>query len=406
MLWVEGKGVAELHKFYCDFHLHIGRNSQGKRVKIVGAKNLIFENIAKECLERKGINILGIVDCASPRVQQDIEELLESGELVELAKGGLCYRKKTVILLASEVETGEKAGCSAHHLVYLPYWKKMKEYTEIMAKEYIKNVNISTQKAYLNMGELINLVDSLGGVVVPAHAFTPHKGIYGNCVARLAEILTPEQIKKIPAIELGLSADSDLADQVSEVREMSFLTNSDAHSLPKIGREYNVLWLEEPNFEEVLMAWRRQRGRKVLANYGLDPRLGKYHRTFCLDCESIVQGEPPLFRCDQCGSSKVVKGVLDRIKEIADQPNGLHPDYRPPYNYQIPLEFVPGVGSKTLAKLINHFGSEMAVLHEASQEGLIEVVGEKIGKNIALAREGRLELVVGGGGHYGKVLAE
>jgi len=395
-----------VQKFYCDFHLHIGRNSLGKRVKIVGAKNLTFENIAKECLERKGIDILGVVDSGSPRVQRDIEELMELGQLEELERGGLCYQKKTIILLASEVETGESQGCSAHHLVYFPYWRQMKEYTEIMAKDYIKNVNISTQKAYLTMAQLIDLVDSLGGVVVPAHAFTPHKGIYGNCVVRLAEILTPEQIKKIPALELGLSADTNLADQVSEVREMSFLTNSDAHSLPKIGREYNVLWLEEPNFQEVLMAWRRQEGRKIIANYGLDPRLGKYHRTFCLECESIVQGPPPLFQCENCGSSKVVRGVLDRLKEIADQPQGTHPPHRPPYNYQIPLEFVPGVGSKTLDKLIAHFGSEMAVLHEASAEELIEVVGERVGKSIALAREGKLELEVGGGGHYGKVLAE
>lgn len=378
----------------------------GQRVKIVGAKNLTFENIARECLERKGIDILGIVDSGSPRVQRDIEELMERGELEELAKGGLCYRKKTIILLASEVETSEKEGGSAHHLVYIPSWKQMKEYTRIMAQDYIKNVNISTQKAYLNMAQLIDLVDSLGGVVVPAHAFTPHKGIYGNCVERLADILTPQQIQKIPALELGLSADTQMADQVSEVKDMSFLTNSDAHSLPKIGREYNILYLEEPNFQEVLMAWRRQEGRKIIANYGLDPRLGKYHRTFCLQCEAIVDGPPPIGQCNHCTSTQVVKGVLDRVKEIADQPEGNHPIHRPPYHYQIPLEFVPGVGNKTLDKLINHFGSEMAVLHQASSEELIQVVGEKIGRNIALAREGKLELVVGGGGHYGKVLVE
>lgn len=378
----------------------------GQRVKIVGAKNLTFENIARECLEKKGIDILGIVDSGSPRVQRDIEELMEKGELEELDKGGLCYRKKTIILLASEVETGEKEGCSAHHLVYFPSWQQMKEYTKIMAKDYIKNVNISTQKAYLNMAQLIDLVDSLGGVVVPAHAFTPHKGIYGNCVARLAEILSPEQISKIPALELGLSADTRMADQVSEVRNMSFLTNSDAHSLPKIGREYNILYLEEANFQEVLMAWRQQEGRKILANYGLDPRLGKYHRTFCLQCESVVESPPPIGKCSHCTSTQVVKGVLDRVKEIADQREGNHPPHRPPYYYQIPLEFVPGVGNKTLDKLITHFGSEMAVLHQASPKELIQVVGEKIGKNIALAREGKLQLAVGGGGHYGKVLVE
>lgn len=395
-----------MKKYYCDFHLHIGRNSLGQRVKIVGAKNLTFENIARECSERKGIDILGIVDCASPRVGADIEELLSKGELKELPQGGMGYRDKTVILLASEVETGERQGCSAHHLVYFPHWQQMKDYSRVMGEKYIKNINISTQKAYLNMAGLIDLVDSLGGVVVPAHAFTPHKGIYGNCVARLAEILSPEQIAKIPAVELGLSADSNLADQISEVAPLTFLTNSDAHSLPKIGREYNILELEEANFQEVLWAWRGKKGRKVLANYGLDPRLGKYHRTFCLKCSSIVKGKAPQYQCDNCGSTQVVPGVLDRIKEIADQGEGIHPPHRPKYNYQIPLEFVPGVGKKTLDKLIAVFGSEMAVLHQASQEQLIEVVGSKIAQHIVLAREGRLELQAGGGGHYGKVLAD
>lgn len=393
-------------KFYCDFHLHIGRNSLGKRVKIVGAKNLTFENIAKECLERKGIDILGIVDCGSPRVGYDIDDLLARGEMEELEEGGLRYKGKTVILLGSEVETGEEKGCSAHLLVYFSHWHQMKEYTKVMAEKYIKNVNISTQKAYLNMSQLMDLVDSLGGVVIPAHAFTPHKGIYGNCVPRLADILTSAQIASIPAIELGLSADTRLADQISEVKNMTFLTNSDAHSLPKIGREYNVLELEAANFQEVLKAWRGEEGRKVIANYGLDPRLGKYHRTFCLNCSAIAQGQPPQYQCAECGSRQVVPGVLDRIKEIADQPEGIHPSHRPPYHYQIPLEFVPGVGKKTLDKLIASFGSEMAVLHEASPEDLFKVVGEKIGQHIVLAREGNLELQVGGGGHYGKVLVE
>lgn len=395
-----------MKKFYCDFHLHIGRNSEGKRVKIVAAKNLTFANIAKECLERKGIDILGIVDCASLRVAEDIEKLFQSGELTELAKGGLCYKNKIVILPASEVETGEKKGCSAHQLVYFPFWRQMKEYSRIMSERYIKNINISTQKARLNMAGLLDLVDSLGGIVIPAHAFTPHKGIYGNCVSRLADILTPEQLAKIPALELGLSADSILADQLSEVANMTFLTNSDAHSLPKIGREYNVLELEEANYEEVLLAWKRQKGRKVLANYGLDPRLGKYHRTFCLQCSSIVTGEPPLFHCDQCGSQKIVTGVLDRLKAIADQAEGVHPQHRPPYHYQIPLEFVPGIGSKTLDKLISVFGSEMAVLHKATEKDLLEVVGTKLAENIINARSGKLAIVAGGGGNYGKVLCE
>lgn len=76
------------------------------------------------------------------------------------------------------------------------------------------------------------------GVLIPAHAFTPHKSFYGNCTSRLERIFK-EEFNKIFAIELGLSADTELADQISELETRTFVTNSDAHSLPKIAREYN-----------------------------------------------------------------------------------------------------------------------------------------------------------------------
>ncbi len=87
-------------------------------------------------------------------------------------------------------------------------------------------------------------------------------------------------LKKIPAIELGLSADTEIADKLKELAKYTFLTNSDAHSLPKIGREYNIIELEEANFKEILLALQRKDGRSITANYGLDPKLGRYHRTF------------------------------------------------------------------------------------------------------------------------------
>ena len=117
--------------------------------------------------------------------------------------------------------------------------------------------------------------------MIPAHAFTPHKSVYGNCVRRLPEMFSKSTLKKIPAIELGLSANTEIADRLKELAEYTFLTNSDAHSLPKIGREYNIIELEKANFKEVLLALQRKEGRKISANYGLDPKLGKYHRTFC-----------------------------------------------------------------------------------------------------------------------------
>ncbi|MBM3476226.1 MAG: hypothetical protein FJX75_23385 [Armatimonadetes bacterium] len=78
----------------------------------------------------------------------------------------------------------------------------------------------------------------------------------------------------------------------------------------------------------------------------------------------------------------------------------------PPYHYQIPLQFVPKVGSVRLNRLINRFGSEMAVLHEALPQALAQTVGSEIADPIARAREGRLVVQPGGGGRYGRAFAD
>jgi len=102
----------------------------------------------------------------------------------------------------------------------------------------------------------------------------------------------------------------------------------------------------------------------------------------------------------------VVTGVLDRIADIADHAEPQPPEHRPPYQYQIPLQFVPKVGAVALNKLINRFGSEMAVLHQATREERGQAVGQKVADLIIQAREGTLPLQAGGGGRYGRAIRE
>ena len=66
-----------MYEVFADLHIHIGRTKNNKPIKITAARSLNFENIAKECVERKGINIVGIIDCASPYVIEDIEDFLK-----------------------------------------------------------------------------------------------------------------------------------------------------------------------------------------------------------------------------------------------------------------------------------------------------------------------------------------
>jgi uncharacterized protein (TIGR00375 family) len=389
-----------MQSYYADLHIHIGRTESGNAVKISASNQLTFRNIAHEASNRKGMDIIGIIDCHAPSVQRDIAECLERGEMEELKGGGIRYGSTTVIL-GSEIEVRDPGCGAAHLLVYMPSFDRMRDFTEWMRK-HLKNIELSSQRIYVAARILQERALSQGGIFVPAHIFTPHKGLYGAASDRMDSLLDPAGVA---AVELGLSADSLMAGYLSELDSFTFLTNSDAHSLGKIGREYNRLKLAEPTFEELVKALRMEDGRAVTANYGLDPKLGKYHRTYCASCEFVLdESQAAVERCLYCGSNKIVYGVLDRILAIADRDHPYVPSSRPPYYHQVPLEFIPGLGPKTLEILLSQFQTEMNILHNVSYLQLVSAAGESVASAIITAREGRLALQVGGGGAYGKVI--
>lgn len=396
-----------MKEIFADLHVHIGRSEKGKPIKITAARSLNFANIARECVDRKGIQVVGIIDCASPYVIEDIEEFLAQGKAYEIEDGGIIYKDKVCILLGSEIETSEvteegKTG-SAHNLCYFPKLEDIKRFSKEM-QNHIHNMTLSSQRADISAYELLKIVEKYNGILIPAHVFTPHKSFYGNCTDRLRKIFK-EKFEDVFAIELGLSSDTFLADTISELETRTFLTNSDAHSLPKIAREYNKMAVEDISFKEFVKALKNEDGRHIIANYGLDPKLGKYHRSYCEMCDKPIEGEPPVVKCETCDSSKMVMGVYDRIVQIRDKEETKSPAFRPPYIYQIPLTFMPGIGGKTIEKLIGHFGTEMNILHKVSFDDIEAVVGAKNAEIIMHAREGKMKVQAGGGGVYGKVTA-
>ncbi len=390
-----------LSTVYADLHLHIGSTEAGEPVKISASRNLTFRNLAHEASARKGIRLLGVIDAHSPGVQADIAGLLERGEMEEAPGGGIRYRDTTV-LLGSEIEVKEPGTGPAHYLIYLPAFDAMRSFTGWMSR-HMRNVRLSSQRIYVSGRALQEETKSRGGLFVPAHIFTPHKSLYGSSADRLSDVLDPELVD---AVELGLSADTAMASRIPELDRYPFLTDSDAHSLAKIGREYNELRLAEPSFAEFAMALKGQAGRRILTNYGLNPKLGKYHRTHCHSCGTTSESDDDEERCPLCGNARRVGGVADRIRQLGAMAGRAEPKLdpkRPPYVYQVPLEFVPGIGRKLLDKLLDRFGTEMAVLHRAAAQELADTVGPEAASRIVQAREGTLELQAGGGGRYGKV---
>lgn len=385
-----------MKSFFVDLHIHIGRTWTGKPVKITGAKSLTFTNIIKHARHEKGLNIIGIIDCHSPEVILEIESLISKGEVYEHPDGGLVFGDLTIIP-GSELEIyDEQSNGPIHLLSYFPSIKIMKIFSGWLSG-HLKNIQLSSQRIYVSGRELQKKVKELGGIFIPAHVFTPFKSLYGKGVTQsLAEVLDPNLID---GIELGLSSDTKMADQLKELHSFPFVTNSDAHSLAKIAREYQVIAMEEPTFKELKMALKGEEGRKIITNFGLDPLLGKYHKTVCSHC--LHQLDKNAGICTNCGAKKIIKGVADRILELKTAEKG--PENRPPYIHQVPLEFIPGLGPKLLDKLLSYFGTEMAILHKVPYEAIKDVVPVKVAGLIMKAREGTITLTAGGGGKYGKI---
>jgi uncharacterized protein (TIGR00375 family) len=385
-----------MQEYFVDLHIHIGRTKTGRAVKITGAKSLTFSNIIRHARDYKGLNMIGVIDSHSPEVLDEMEHLLKAGELVEHPEGGLNYGGMSVIL-GSELEINDESTQGPIHvLCYLPSLQKMRTFSNWL-ENHLKNIHLSSQRVYVSGRVLQKKVKELGGIFIPAHVFTPFKSLYGKGVeSSLSEVFDPDLID---GIELGLSSDTNMADQLAELHRYPFVTNSDAHSLAKIAREYQKIEMVEPSFRELGFALNQSEGRDIKANYGLDPQLGKYHRTVCAECMAYN----PTYdeACSGCGSVKKVKGVADRIQELKTSEG--NQSGRPPYIHQVPLEFIPGLGPKMLEKLMDHFGTEMAVLHSVPLDSLKQVIPEKTAVTIDRARKGQLAFHAGGGGKYGKI---
>ncbi|RLL48146.1 TIGR00375 family protein [Oceanobacillus piezotolerans] len=388
-----------MNQLFADLHIHIGRDMYDKPVKITGAKQLTLTNILLESSRNKGIELIGIIDCHVPAVQEEIIRLINEGLAYELEEGGIRF-ERTTLILGSEIEVyDEHCQGPIHVLCFLPNLHAMEEFTAWLAKR-MKNITLSSQRYYGTGKALQYKVKELGGLFIPAHIFTPFKSLYGKGVKHsLSEILDADLID---AMELGLSSDTMLADQISELHRYTFVTNSDAHSLAKIGREYQEMNMKEASFQELNLALHEVDGRRISRNFGMDPRLGKYHSTVCSQCFTPVSYSAST--CPTCGSKKIIRGVIERIEELSD---GVKPNReRPTYQYQVPLEYLPGLGPKTYQKLLKNFYTEMNIIHKATFEQLIEVIPDKLARSIVDMRKGNLFVRKGGGGRYGKILPE
>lgn len=374
-----------------DSHIHLGRSLRAEPVKIGAGSNLTVDRIP-QALRRYGAGHGCVVDLGTTRGLRDLEQQLATGDLSEGEDGAFLAPDGTRIIGGLEAEFRLPPLGPFHLLAYAPGLDALRELCRVYA-EGARNPALSTQRMHTSPEEFRRAVDGLGGVLVVAHAFTPHRGLLGVGLLPDAVFRDTRDL----GLELGLSADVAIAQGVGAIGGMGLVGGSDAHGPDTIGREVNEINSGKSGFPLLRELVRRGADRI----YGMNPAFGKYHRTYCPRCASLVPGDPPQMACPTDPRHRVVVGVLDRATALGP-PTGTraYPDYR----YQLPLGLLPGFGPSARDLLVARFGSLHGAMHEAPLDEVAALLGAAKARTLRAMRDGALPASPGGGGHWGRAL--
>jgi len=390
--------LPDLQIYSADLHIH-------SKYSGATSSRMDIDTIAQQA-KFKGLALVGTGDIFHPRWFENINAELEAA-----ADGTFEHpRYGTRFILTVEVEDKHRV----HHLLILPSLDAVGGVRETLARRS-SDIDVDGRaRIEMEAPELVDIALAHDCLIGPCHAFTPWTSMYKEFDSMHA--CYGDRVRDIRFLELGLSADTYMADKIAELSEITFLSNSDAHSpwSDKLGREFNRFALAEPTYNEVIKAIERREGRRIELNVGFDPRLGKYHITACSRCFKqfgLKEAERLKWKCDKCGGW-VKKGVWDRINELADYNEPHHPPHRPNYLRVAPLAevialalgqsdaHVPEV-QDVWSKLVARFGNEIAVLIDVPANDVAEVAGARVSAMVKAFREQQLKVVPGGGGKYG-----
>ncbi|MDR1565664.1 MAG: UvrD-helicase domain-containing protein, partial [Treponema sp.] len=398
----------------------------------------------------KGIGLLGTGDCTHARWLEELREQLDQGEegfytlkreirsafnsgpaleegLPEPGEDAPSLR----FVLTGEISTIYKKDGKTrkvHHLVILPGFSSAAAFNAKL--ERLGNIRSDGRPILgIDSRDLLSLLleTDENAILIPAHIWTPWFSVLGAksgfdsidaCYGDLASY--------IPAVETGLSSNPPMNWALSGLDRFSIISNSDAHSPDKLGREATIFEMEQ-SYASLRKALRHE-GGKILGTIEFFPQEGKYHYDghrkcgVCLDpAEAAATGGI----CPVCGKV-LTRGVMSRVLELADRevdetavcPPDTEAANRRPYYSLIPLNEILGEllgrggGSKKVeaayGNLIKKGGSEFSLLMEkdlACIEGLKipGLSGELLAEAIGRMRSGKVLVDPGYDGEYGSV---
>ena len=369
-----------------DFHIH-------SCFSMASSGDMLIKNIAPKS-KLKGIDLIGTGDAFHKKWLDIINDS------TSYCGDGIYNCDGCDFVLTVEVEAKRRI----HHLIIIP---DIDIAYELSDKLPSKNKSADGRpKTDLDGVELLELAHDYDCLIGPAHAFTPWTGMYKSF-----DSIYDCYEKKPDFVELGLSADTFMADRIEELKDFVFLTNSDAHSPwpHRLGREFNQIELSDISFSSIKKAIKK---KNVKANYGLVPSLGKYHMTACSKCYKLHDPTALNGMKCECGG-RIKKGVDFRISEISDFTTPHHPDFRPPYVHLMPLaEIISSVHDKGVTtkfvqsiwnRLVDNFKTEINVLLTAPIDD-IKKADSDVASAISNFRNSSFDVVCGGGGKYGEII--
>lgn len=395
--------------FIADLHLH-------SKYSRATSREMEVESLARWG-RTKGIALLGTGDFTHPTYFAELKAQLEPAEagLFRLRRG----ERNVRFLLSAEVSNvyQEKGRLrKIHTVIFAPSFQAVERLNAALARR--GNLLADGRPTFgFSARDLARLVLDISTdfFLVPAHAWTPWFSLFGahSGFDSLEECFGGE-VKNIYAIETGLSSDPAMNWRLSALDGVTLLSNSDAHSPAKLGREANVF--DCPlDYWEIIKVIKTRDWKRFLHTIEFFPEEGKYHydgHRACGVLFSPAETRRQGYLCPVC-RKRLTVGVMHRVEELADRRDGFVPPNAIPARHLVPLEEIiasalgQGVGTGAVTqeyeRLVGQGDSEFVILLDLPKEELARFVPPRILEGILRVREGRLRIVPGYDGVYGKI---
>ncbi len=392
---------------FVDLHLH-------SRYSRACSSSISLGTLAENA-KLKGLTVLGTGDFTHPKWNEELKSRLSE-------ENGIYEYSGIKFILSNEISLMYRQGGKGrriHHVLLAPSLEIADQINEFLKSR--GRVDYDGRPIFgFSSIELTERLMSISKdiMIIPAHAWTPFFGIFGSMSGfDSLEECFQEKAKYIHAIETGLSSNPAMNWRLSKLDSISLVSFSDAHSAAphRLGRECCALDCE-PSYREITDAIKNKDKNKFLYTVEFFPEEGKYHYDGHRNCNFSCEPQETKKHkgiCPRCGNPLTI-GVLSRVEELADRPEGFVPDNAIPFKSLVPLSelIAAAAGSEVYSKkvwsaygaLVGKFGNEFNVLLNSEENELKKLADEKIADIIMKNRKGTLTIKPGYDGVYGELV--